>query len=155
MAKPCKGALLAACAVLCLPYIANAATVANHGGIVLVSRGEGFTPIANDTDVATGALVMVKPGGLAKITYSYECAVRVGPGVWQVQPAAPCAKGTAEIDFTGRMNDGMVTTPTEPEPAPAPAMGGTWLLIGAAVVGGGLLIACVADWCRSSKSSSP
>jgi hypothetical protein len=153
MAKPCKGALLAACAVLCLPYVANAATVANQGGTVLVSRGEGFAPIASDTDLAPGGQVMVKPGGLAKITYSNECAVRVGPGVWQVQPAAPCAKGTAEIDFTGRMNDGVVTGPTEP--AAAPAMGGTWLLIGAAVVGGGLLIACVADWCRSSKSSSP
>jgi hypothetical protein len=153
MTKPWKGALLAACAVLCLPYVANAATVANQGGTVLVSKGDGFTPVANDTDLPPGARVMVKPGGLAKITYSNECAVRVGPGVWQVQPSAPCAKGNAEIDFTGRMNDGVVTVPTEP--APAPAMGGTWLLIGAAVVGGGLLIACVADWCRSSKSSSP
>jgi hypothetical protein len=153
MTKPCKGALLAACVVLCLPYVANAATVANQGGTVLVSKGEGFTPIAFDTDLPPGGQVMVKPGGLAKITYSNECTVRVGPGVWQVQPAAPCAKGTTEIDFTGRMNDGMVTTPTEP--VETPQMGGTWLLMGAAVVGGGLLIACVADWCRSSKSSSP
>jgi hypothetical protein len=153
MTKPCKGALLAACAVLSLPYVANAAIVANQGGTVLVSKGEGFTPIANDTDLAPGAQVMVKPGGLAKIIYSNECAVRVGPGVWRVQPAAPCARGTREIDFTARMNDGVVTAPTEPTPAPAPS--GTWLLIGAAVVGGGLLIACVADWCRSSKSSSP
>jgi hypothetical protein len=153
MTKPCKGALLAACAVLCLPYVANAATVANQSGTVLVSRGEGFTPIENDTDLAPGGQVMVKPGGLAKITYSNGCTVRVGPGVWQVQLAAPCAKGIAEIDFTGRMNDGVVTAPTEPAPAPAPS--GTWLLIGAAVVGGGLLIACVADWCRTSKSSSP
>ena len=153
MTKPCKGALLAACVVLCLPYVANAATVANQGGTVLISRGEGFTPIANDTDLAPGGQVMVKPGGLAKITYSNECTVHVGPGVWQVQPAVPCTKGTTEIDFTGRMNDGVVTVPADPAPAPAPS--GTWLLIGAAVVGGGLLIACVADWCRTSKSSSP
>jgi hypothetical protein len=155
MTKPCKGALLAACVVLSQPYIASAATVANQGGTVLVSKGEGFTPIAFDTDLPPGGQVMVKPGGLAKITYSNECAVRVGPGVWQVQPAAPCAKGTTEIDFTGRMNDGMVTGPTEPVETPGPGMNGTWVLIGAAVVGGGLLIACVADWCRSSKSSSP
>ena len=153
MTRPCKGALFAACGVLCLPYVADAATVANHGGSVLVSKGDGFSPIANNTDLAPGGQVMVRPGGLAKITYSNECTVRVGPGVWQVQPVAPCANGNAEIDFTGRMNDGVVTVPTEPALAPAPS--GTWLLIGAAVIGGGLLIACVADWCRTSKSSSP
>jgi hypothetical protein len=68
MTRPCKGAMLAACAVLCLPCIANATTVANQGGTVLVSKGEGFTPIANETDLAPGGPLMVKPGGLAKIT---------------------------------------------------------------------------------------
>jgi hypothetical protein len=98
---------------------------------------------------------MVNPGQVATITYSDTCAVKVDSGrVWTIQAAAPCAKGTGVVDFTGRMNDGMVSVPTEPEEPPGMS-GSTMLLIGAAAVGGGLLIACVADWCRSSKSSSP
>ena len=41
MTKPCKGALLAACAVLCLPYVANAATVANQGGSAVAATSLG------------------------------------------------------------------------------------------------------------------
>jgi hypothetical protein len=89
------------------------------------------------------------------ITYPNDCAVRVGAGVWQVQPTAPCANGTREIDFTGRMNDGL------PEPvaaAPPPEEEGydhrRELLIAGGIIGGGLLIACIVDWCKS-KSSSP
>jgi hypothetical protein len=99
---------------------------------------------------------MVRPGQVATIAYSDACTVKVDAGrVWTIQAAAPCAKGTSGVvDFTGRMNDGVMSP--EPEPEPTPGMSGsTLLLMGAVVVGGGLLIACVADWCRSSKSSSP
>jgi hypothetical protein len=97
---------------------------------------------------------MVKPGQVATITYSDACSVRVGSGrVWEIQSGIPCPNGAHEIDLTGRMNDGMGPMPG-PEPAEAGISPGTGLLIGGAVVGGGLIIACVVDWCKS-KSSSP
>ena len=104
MLKPSKIALMAACAALLLPYAANAATVVQQAGSVLVNKGEGYAPIAADAQVAPGTHVLVQPGGLAKITYSDTCAVRVGSGVWTVQSTAPCVPGTSEIDFTARMN---------------------------------------------------
>jgi hypothetical protein len=142
-------AVLYGCSTVC------AATVSGQSGAVLISEGAGFVPLKGTAELAPGARVMVNPGQVATITYSDTCAVKVDSGrVWTIQAAAPCAKGTGVVDFTGRMNDGVVSVPTEPEEAPGMS-GSTMLLIGAAAVGGGLLIACVADWCRSSKSSSP
>jgi hypothetical protein len=122
---------------------------------VLINEGAGFVPLKGSAELKPGARVMVNPGQVATITYSDTCAVKVDSGrVWTIHSAAPCAKGTDAIDFTSRMNDGILTGPTEPVEAPG-INGSTMLLIGAAAVGGGLLIACVADWCKSSKSSSP
>jgi hypothetical protein len=140
-------AVLYGCGTVC------AATVSGPAGAVLINEGAGFVPLKGSAEVAPGARVMVRPGQVATITYSDTCAVKVDAGrVWTIQAAAPCAKGTGGVDFTGRMNDGVMS----PEPDPTPGMSGsTMLLIGAGAVGGGLLIACVADWCKSSKSSSP
>lgn len=92
------------CSAVCGSLAANAATVSNRGGEVLVSRGQGFAPIKADAELAPGGQVLVQPGGLATIAYATNCTVRVGSGVWSVQQTAPCAEGTTEIDFTGRMN---------------------------------------------------
>jgi hypothetical protein len=86
------------------PLVANAATVSNRGGEVLVSRGQGFVPLKADAELAPGSHVLVQPGGLATIAYASNCTVRVGSGVWLVQATVPCTEGTTEIDFTGRMN---------------------------------------------------
>ncbi len=151
MHKPRKIAVMAACAALTASYAVNAADVANQAGTVLVSTGEGFVPIAADAEVAPVAQVMVQPGGLAKITYSNNCVVRVGSGLWLVQKAAPCANGTSEIDFTGRMNQ---AAPPEGE---APAGGGgintTLLVVGGVVVAGGIAAVVIAN--NNSKPSSP
>ena len=128
MLKPSKIALIAACAVLSLPYAVNAATVVQQAGAVLVNEGEGYAPIAADAPVAPGTQVLVQPGGLAKITYSDICAVRVGSGVWTVQSTAPCAAGTSEIDFTGRLN--------QAGPDDAPGINPLVVLGGVLIVGG-------------------
>jgi hypothetical protein len=149
--------VLAACVALSVPYVANAATVASVTGTVLISKGDGFAPLKSDTELPPGGQVLVRPDSVAMITYPSDCTVRVGAGVWQVQPKAPCANGTREIDFTGRMNDGL----PEPVAAPPPPEVEGYdhrreLLIGAGIVGGGLLIACLVDWCKKEhKSSSP
>src|SRR5262249_14099751 len=143
MHKPCKAALLAASLTLCLPYGASAATVARQAGDVLLSKGDGFVPMPSGAELARGSQVMVRPGGLASITYAGNCVVKVGSGVWVVQPTAPCSPGKSEIDFTGRMND-----QAPPEGAPeGPPVGdgggwhGTTLLIGGLVIAAGIGIA--------------
>ena len=149
MIKLRKTIRLAACAVLCLPYVANAATVAKQTGDVLVSKGDGFAPMTRDTELAPGSQVMVRPGGLAMITYSTNCLVRVGSGVWVVQPAAPCADGAREIDLTGRMNQ-------QTEPDGKPGINGTTLLIGGVVVAGGVAaIILLTHKHKKDKSASP
>jgi hypothetical protein len=78
MFKPRRLAALVACAVLCAPYVANAAVVASVTGNVLVSTGDGFARISGATELAPGGRVLVQPGGLAMITYPSDCVVRVG-----------------------------------------------------------------------------
>jgi hypothetical protein len=152
MLKLRKLALLAACAVLSAPYVANAAVVASVSGDVLVSKGDGFAPISSATELAPGGRVLVRPGGLAMITYPSDCAVRVGAGVWQVQPTAPCAPGNHEIDFTNRMNDGMA--PSAPPPPPREDYTGLWLGAGVGIFTIGIV--CITDWCTEhTKPASP
>ena len=125
----------------------SAATVSNEGGAVLVSMGEGFEPIATSKELPPGGRVMVKSGGLATIAYSANCSVRVGSGLWLVQEKAPCKDGTAFLDFTGRMNDGLnpVREPPREEP-PAPFVRHDLLIAGGLVAGA--VVACVVWWCR-------
>ena len=130
--------------------VAEAATVSNRAGAVLVSRGDkGFQPIVADAEVPPGGRVMVQPGGLATITYADGCTVRVGSGYWVVQEAAPCANGAREIDFTARMNQRGSPPPQYTQDDPLM----TGLIVGGIVAIG----TCVFWWCRSdgSKPASP
>jgi hypothetical protein len=155
MLKPRKLALLAACAVLSVPSVADAAVVANATGIVLISKGNGFAPVASDTELAPGGRVLVQPGSVAMITYPSGCVVRVGAGIWQVQPAAPCAQGTHELDFSGRMNDGILSGGGPPPPSPGYTRLDAGLLIGGGVVAFGLGIVCITEWCASRPRNKP
>jgi hypothetical protein len=132
----------------------SAATVLNEGGAVLVSRGEGFEPIKGSKELAPGGQVMVKSGGLATIAYSANCSVRVGSGLWMVQDKAPCREGTAVLDLTGRMNDGLNSIKDSP-PEEAPPVVRHDLLIAGGLVAGGLVVACVVWWCRGHHHHHP
>ena len=130
------------------PLLADAATVSNRGGDVLISKGQGFVPVSGYAELPAGAQVLVRPGGVATISYASTCTVRVGSGVWLVQDKAPCTDGTTEIDFTTRMNQQAPPPPAGDDVDP--------LLVGAAVVGGGVLLACVVSWCQGdSRPASP
>jgi hypothetical protein len=101
------GRRVAVAAVFCIVLSSlsgHAATVSRQAGAVLVNKGTGFSQITADVELSPGAQVMVQQGGLASITYADGCAVRVGAGVWVVQPAPPCTNGSSVLDFTGRMN---------------------------------------------------
>lgn len=139
--------MAAAVAMAIASFPASAATVSNKGGIVLVSKGEGFVPLTGDVELAPGSRVMVKAEGLATITYASGCTVHVGSGFWQVRETSPCPKDTSEIDFTGRMN----------QQAPPPMSADQQLVAGAVVIGGGVLLSCLVWWCRDSdgRPASP
>lgn len=134
-------AFVAAIALLLAPV--RAATVSSDGGTVLVSSGEAFVPLAGTTELAAGSRVMVRPGGTATISYD-RCTVRVGSGLWLVQPAAPCAEGTVEIDFSNKMSGGALDPPP-PLPPRFP-----WHVVVPPVA------LCVFVWCRGGdRPASP
>jgi len=138
---------MAVAAVLGSPEV-EAATVSNQAGTVLVGRDQGFVPISGSVELAPGGRIMVRPGGVATVTYNGSCTVRIGSGFWVVQEASPCTQGKTEIDFTNRMSGGALDPPP-PEPRR------DYRLIGGLVVGGAIA-ACVFWWCRDDdKPVSP
>ena len=119
----------------------EAATVSQQAGTVLVGRDQGFVPISGSVELAPGGRIMVRPGGVATVTYNGSCTVRVGAGFWVVQEASPCTQGKTEIDFTDRMAGGALDPPP-PRPRPDHR-----LIVGGVIVGGAIA-ACVFWWCR-------
>ncbi len=86
---------------------ADAATISPVSGEVLVNKGDGFVAISSGAELAPGGQLMVRPGGVAVISYASGCTVQVGAGrIWVVQDNPPCTEGNRSIDFTGRMNGG-------------------------------------------------
>ena len=117
----------------------QAATVSKQVGTVLVNTGNAFVPLSGSADFAPGSQVMVRPGGVATISYD-NCTVRVGSGFWLVQEASPCAAGVTEIDFTTTKMSGGALDP----PPPAPRY--DFL-----VIGGGLIATCLLIWCQPAS----
>jgi hypothetical protein len=150
------------CLLIAGAMAAKAATVSSQGGTVLVSSGEGFRALTGPAQLAAGNQVMVRPGGVATIAYGSDCLVRVGSGVWLVQAAAPCAPGTREIDFTGRMNQQPPADPPPVDQEPPPEGGGlpgidpvTGLVIGGVVVGGVVLGVVLSQDSNNNRPASP
>lgn len=146
MSRIGKSAVVALCALLLSPLLANAATVTKRSGAVLVNKGQGFVEVLSEAEIAPGQQVMVRPGGSASIAYAGNCVVRVGSGLWWVQAASPCTNGATEIDFTGRMNQ--ATQPTD-----ADATTGTFVVSGALI--GGAITAGVVISKNGDKPASP
>jgi hypothetical protein len=95
---------------------ANAATVLDIQGEVLVSTGTGFQIVNGPTTVAAGHQVFVRPGGSAHILFDDGCRVPVKiDAVVQVEENSPCK--TADV------KDGKLSSST--------------MLIGGLVIAGG------------------
>lgn len=125
-------ATLAASMMLSAPV--SAATVASQSGQLLINSGDGFKVAGGATEVAPGGQIMVRDG-TARIAYSSECSVLVGPGrVWTVAAAAPCKGGVSTLDMT--------TVSYQGGPGSTGSAGGPpvdhLLLIGGAVAGAGV-----------------
>lgn len=86
-----RSLVLGLVAGVCLVSPALAATVQPVQGQVSINRGEGFQPLAGKTQARAGDLVMVHPGGKAKLLYPGGCIIPVTPGkVVQVGAKSPC-----------------------------------------------------------------
>jgi hypothetical protein len=127
--------------------MANAATVSGQNGTVLIGQGDGFAPLNAPAEVAPGTRIMVRPGGMATVTYAGNCVVRLGSGLWMVQSSSPCPAGKTSIDFTSRMNQ---QTPPPGTPPVDPL-----LIAGGLAVGGGALYAVISSSNNNSKPASP
>jgi hypothetical protein len=160
MLRTCKIAAIALSVALFGSLSAGAATVASQAGTVLISKGDGFAPIGAEAEIAAGGRVMVRPGGVALITYASDCSVRVGSGLWLIQEKSPCTNGTTLIDFTGRMNqqppaqDPPQDPPPE-EPPPAPGINPTVLVLGGVAIAGGVGLAIVLSQNSDNNPASP
>lgn len=75
---------------------ANAATILDIQGEVLISTGTGFLPVSGPTEVVAGHQVFVRPGGSAQILFDDGCKVPIQPDtVVQVGATSPCATANA------------------------------------------------------------
>lgn len=75
----------------CLVASAQAATLTETSGTVLVNVGDGFKAATPTQDLPVGTRVMARTDGQAKVGYSDGCTVNVQPGrVYIVTPQPPC-----------------------------------------------------------------
>lgn len=89
--------LLAATLLVLVGACAEAATLDAIRGEVMVSRGAGFRPVSGPVELNPGDLVIVNPGGSARIHYGAGCAVPVVAGaVVSVNKQSPCAQAKAK-----------------------------------------------------------
>ena len=115
---------------------AEAATVQNMQGSVLINRGTGFQAATGSAPVAVGDQVMVREGGSAQIVYDGGCAVKVEQErITAVKAEPPC--GAFGGGSGGALGAG--ATP--------------YVISGAIIVGGGALAYGLSQ--SSNKSASP
>ena len=99
----CKMSSAALSVLVISAMAAHAATVSKQNGSVFINAGAGFVELKSAADVSAGQQVLVQPGGIASIAYAGNCTVRVGSGVWLVQPTAPCKAPNRNNASKGRI----------------------------------------------------
>lgn len=76
-----------------------AATVVPIQGDVSINQGQGYEPVNGQQQAKAGDMVMVAPGGAARVAYDDGCKVDVKPGaVATIAPLSPCASGSYADD---------------------------------------------------------
>lgn len=116
---------------------AFATTVTAEQGQVLLNTGQGYRLVQGSTNVNPGDMIVVNPGGMARITYDDGCVTEVRPpAVTAISSQSPCQQKQSS-----------------PEGEPHGGIGGistTHVVLGTALVGGG-----VAAWLLLSRKDKP
>ncbi len=114
-----------------------AASLQNVEGSVLVNRGNGFEVVGSGTQVKPGDQVLVRSNGSATIVFNEACVTKLDAGSSTTVPAeVPCAPPVGGL-------------------AGAAAPAATTMVIGAAVVAGGVALAVGLGGNDSAKPASP
>jgi hypothetical protein len=120
---------------------AFAATVTVEQGQVLLNTGQGYRLVQGSTNVNPGDMIVVNPGGMARITYDDGCVTEVRPpAVTAISSHSPCQQNQSSPEG-------------EPQGEPHGGIGGistTHVVLGTALVGGG-----VAAWFLLSGKFKP
>jgi len=145
--------------VMALSLSSFAATVVPEDGIVLVNRGSGYVNANGPTNVGPGDIIVVNPGGTARLSYPDGCTVPVAVGsIVTVEAQSPCVtQGSMTLtQATGGPQDGAPGADTE-EPPPGGPPDGTGLAetLTALTVGGGVVGAILTTQSNKDRPASP
>jgi len=112
-------------------------------GQVLLNTGQGYRLVQGSTNVNPGDMIVVNPGGVARITYDDGCVTEVRPpAVTAVSAQSPCQQQQKQGAAQG-----------DPQGEPQGGIGGistTHVVLGTVLVGGG-----VAAWLLLSGKHKP
>jgi hypothetical protein len=87
----CVAALSAFWLALWAGPCAFATTVTAEQGQVLLNTGQGYRLVQGSTSVNPGDMIVVNPGGMARITYDDGCVTEVRPpAVTAISTQSPC-----------------------------------------------------------------
>src|SRR5262245_40522882 len=127
----CVAAVSAFLLALWASPCAFAAIVTVEQGQVLLNTGQGYQLVQGATKVNPGDIIVVNPGGMARITYDDGCVTEVRPpAVTAISSVSPCQQQQTQ----GSPQD-------DPPGEPKGWMGGistTHVVLGTALVGGGV-----------------
>jgi hypothetical protein len=116
---------------------AFAATVTVEQGQVLLNTGQGYRLVQGSTNVNPGDMIVVNPGGMARITYDDGCVREVRPpAVTAISSQSPCQQNQSSPEGEPHGGTGGIST--------------THVVLGTALVGGG-----VAAWLLLSRKDKP
>src|SRR5215467_447386 len=138
----CVAAVSAFCLSIWASPCAFATSVTAEQGQVLLNTGQGYRLVQGSTNVNPGDMIVVNPGGMARITYDDGCVTEVRPpAVTAISSQSPCQQqkqSSPQDDPQGGSQGGTggITT--------------THVLLGTALVGGGL-----AAWYLLSHKGKP
>jgi len=119
---------------------AEAATLVDIRGEVLVNTGSGFVAANGPTAIAPGHQVFIRPGGSAQIVFGDGCKVPVAhERVVQIGASSPCSSGTQQQQQGA--STGAASGPGVVGAAEVGGVSSSTLVVGGLAIAGGAAIA--------------
>ena len=110
----CVAAVSAFCLGVWASPCAFATTVTAEQGQVLLNTGQGYRLVQGSTSVNPGDMIVVNPGGMARITYDDGCVTEVRPpAVTAISTQSPCQQqkqSSPQNEPQGESQGGISTT---------------------------------------------